>query len=419
MPVHFRCPCGTILGAPDQGKGKGGECPSCGKIIVVPGNAVNADEAELKAPPKMAPAAPPPEPAPTPQAAAPAPEPAPAPAPAPAPQAAAPVPAPQPALAPGPAPAPQAAASAPAPPRPATPMPKRSVTPVPKMPATTPVPAPVAPAPQASAPGGMQLAGPAEPPLETIDDVDILPDDALEVIDEAEEAVAVPESLNALDGLGMADDEPVVEADEGEEPDMARDRGTRRGTGRASRRAGASRTGRTRRPRKCPECNAENEPGARECENCGAQLRGAPRKKPGGAGKKLVVALVLLVVLGVGGVAAVGHFAPDKLPPAILNVLKSIGIAKDQPAKAPDSEDADADAEGAKEEDTSSAGEQPPKDYVPDTGEDVEDAPSARGDSMIGLGAGGISTPDAAPDLGGDGLAAPKIPTGGGDGIDE
>jgi len=196
---------------------------------------------------------------------------------------------------------------------------------------------------------------------------------------------------------------------------MARDRMARRGTGRTSGRAGAGRTGRTRRPRKCPKCNSENEPGARECENCGAQLRGAPRKKPGGAGKKLVIALILLVVLGAGGVAAVGHFAPDKLPPALLDILKSIGIAKDQPAES-DSEDAD--AEDANTDAARPSGEQPPDGYVGDVGEDVEDAPTPGGDSMIGLGAG-IETPDDTPDLGGDGLTAPKIPTGGGDGIDE
>ena len=192
---------------------------------------------------------------------------------------------------------------------------------------------------------------------------------------------------------------------------MARDRLARRGTGRTSGRTGAGRTGRTRRPRKCPKCNAEYEPGTRECENCGAQLRGAPRKKPGGAGKKLVIALVLLVVLGAGGVAAVGHFAPDKLPPALLDILKSIGIAKDQPSDTPDAEDTDTDA-------AQPSGEQPPEGYVGDVGEDVEDAPTARGDSMIGLGAG-IETPDDTPDLGGDGLTAPKIPTGGGDEIDD
>jgi len=195
---------------------------------------------------------------------------------------------------------------------------------------------------------------------------------------------------------------------------MAIDRGTRRGTGRTSGRAGAGRTSRTRRPRKCPECNSENPPGTRECENCGAQLRGARRKKPGGAGKKLVIALILLVVLGAGGVAAVGHFAPDKLPPALLNVLKSVGIAKDQPSDASDSED----AEDANTDSARPAGEQPPEGYVGDMGEDVEDAPSARGDSMIGLGAG-IETPDDTPDLGGDGLSAPNIPTGGGDEIDD
>jgi len=278
MPVHFRCPCGIILGAPDEGKARGGECPSCGKVIVVPGNAVEVDEAEFKAPPKMAPAAPPPEPAPV-----------------------------------------------PAQPRPATPMPKRSVTPVPRAPVATPPPAPAAPAPQASAPigGGVQLAESAEPPLETIDDVDILPDDALEVVDEAQQAVAVPQSLDALDGLGMAQEEPFKGAGDGEAPGMARHERTRRGTGRTS-----GRTGGAGRPRKCPECNVEYEPGASECDNCGAQLRAAPSKKGGGA-KKLVVFLILLVILGAGTVAAVGRFAPDKLPPEVLDILKSIGIVKD------------------------------------------------------------------------------------------
>jgi hypothetical protein len=275
----------------------------------------------------------------------------------------------------------------------------------------TPVPAP------AAAAGGVQLA-PEEAPLEAISDDDILPADAIELVEDAEEAVAVPESLNALDGLGIAEAEPFDEADEGEEPDMAVDRGTRRGTGRTGRRAGGGRTGRTRRPRKCPECNSENESGARECTNCGAQLRGAARKKGGGL-KKILIVLVLLVLVAGGGAFAAGYFALGSMPQAFRDLWTSMGLPSKGAVVEETAPDTDGEAEEPKEEEAPPAGELPPEGYAPDMGEDVADAPSAREDSAIGIGAGGIAVPDATPDLGGGGPAAPSVSTGGDAGIDE
>jgi hypothetical protein len=273
------------------------------------------------------------------------------------------------------------------------------------------------PAPAAAAGGGVQLA-PAEAPLEAISDDDILPADAIELVEDAAEAVAVPESLNALDGLGIAEAEPLDEVDEGEEPDMAVDRGTRRGTGRAGRRAGGGRTGRTRRPRKCPECNSENDPGARECANCGAQIRGAPRKQGGGL-KKILVVLILLVLVVGGGAFAAGYLALGSMPQAFRDLWTSMGLPSKGAVEEETAPETDGEAEEPGKEETQPAGELPPEGYAPDMGEDVADAPSAREDSAIGMGAGGIAVPDATPDLGGGGPAAPSVSTGGGDGIDE
>jgi len=384
MPVHFRCPCGVVLNAPEGGAGKGGECPTCGKVVVVPANAVDIAEDELVAP-----------------------------------AASAPQPAPGLDLAPEPAPIPK---STPPPQRTATPVPKRAVTPV-----------PVAAAPVEAA-AEVQLAVPEDEPLEAVGDDDILPADALEVVDddvgdavvdaveEAEEAVAVPDSLSALDDLGVAEAEPLGEADvvaEEEGSDMAIDRKARRGTGRTSKRPGG-RTGRTRRPRKCPECNSENEPGLRECANCGAPLRGKPLKKSGGLKKILIILVVLIVVAG-GGAFAAGFLAFDSMPKGFQDIWKSMGLPLKDAAGTGDAPEPEAEPEEPKDEEASAAdAEKPPEGYNPDTGDDdVEDAPSASGDSMIGLGGGGIATPNATPDLGGGGPAVPAVTTGGGSGIDE
>jgi hypothetical protein len=299
-------------------------------------------------------------------------------------------------------------------------------TPVPKR-AVTPVPTAAAPIEEAA---GVLLATPEDELLEAVGDEDILPADALEVVDdgveaaepvvEAEEAIAVPESLSALDDLGVADAGPLSEADivaEGEEPAMAIDRKARRGTGKASKRPGG-RTGRTRRPRKCPECNSENEPGVRECVNCGAQIRGKPATK-GGLTKVLLILAVLVVVVG-GGAFAAGFFAFDSMPKGFQDIWKSMGLPRKGAAETEKAPEPEAGPEEPKAEEPAAEAEKPPAGYVPDTGDDdVEDAPSASGDSMIGLGGGGIATPDATPDLGGGGLAAPTVTTGGESGIDE
>ena len=36
MPIHFKCPCGRVLLSEDEYAGRKGECPSCGKILIVP-----------------------------------------------------------------------------------------------------------------------------------------------------------------------------------------------------------------------------------------------------------------------------------------------------------------------------------------------------------------------------------------------
>ena len=59
MPLHFRWPCGTVLTADDGSAEKGGQCPSCGKIVIVPEQAaaVAVDELKPAAPAPEAPAA--------------------------------------------------------------------------------------------------------------------------------------------------------------------------------------------------------------------------------------------------------------------------------------------------------------------------------------------------------------------------
>ena len=61
MPLHFRCLCGVILNSPDDSAGRAAECPTCGKIIVIPQEAVSVALADMEAGPVGAPepAAPP------------------------------------------------------------------------------------------------------------------------------------------------------------------------------------------------------------------------------------------------------------------------------------------------------------------------------------------------------------------------
>jgi len=47
MALHFRCPCGTLLNAPDGSAGRGGECPVCKKIVVVPQESFLVSPSEL------------------------------------------------------------------------------------------------------------------------------------------------------------------------------------------------------------------------------------------------------------------------------------------------------------------------------------------------------------------------------------
>ncbi|MHC4199529.1 MAG: hypothetical protein ACYSU0_06020 [Planctomycetota bacterium] len=59
MPLHFRCPCGTVLAADDGSAEKGGQCPSCGKVVIVPEGAaaITSEELGPVAPAPEAPAA--------------------------------------------------------------------------------------------------------------------------------------------------------------------------------------------------------------------------------------------------------------------------------------------------------------------------------------------------------------------------
>ncbi len=59
MPLHFRCPCGTVLAADDGSAEKGGQCPSCGKVVIVPERAaaITSEELGPAAPAPEAPAA--------------------------------------------------------------------------------------------------------------------------------------------------------------------------------------------------------------------------------------------------------------------------------------------------------------------------------------------------------------------------
>jgi hypothetical protein len=50
MPLHFRCLCGVILNSPDGSAGRAAECPECGKIIVIPQEAVPLAIEDLEKP---------------------------------------------------------------------------------------------------------------------------------------------------------------------------------------------------------------------------------------------------------------------------------------------------------------------------------------------------------------------------------
>ena len=168
-----------------------------------------------------------------------------------------------------------------------------------------------------------------------------------------------------------------------------------------------------RRPRKCPECGAEAPPGARECAECGATLR-RPRPKKGGCLKKLILLLILLAVLA-GGLAAVVFFAPDKLPAAVRDTLKSLGVPIKMSAEAEEEEEEEeepAESEESAEpapEETDETGAAPAK-AAPVASRPAEESegPSAR-ESIPGIGNFGIQT---RPDLSGGGPAAPSISTG-------
>ena len=63
MAAHFRCPCGIVLNVAEGSAGKGGQCPSCGKVVIVPGDAAVVVPGQLgrAAPPADTPAAAEPE----------------------------------------------------------------------------------------------------------------------------------------------------------------------------------------------------------------------------------------------------------------------------------------------------------------------------------------------------------------------
>jgi predicted nucleic acid-binding Zn ribbon protein len=194
-------------------------------------------------------------------------------------------------------------------------------------------------------------------------------------------------------------------AEEGGRPVPSASGREKRRTSALDRRMGRSRT---TRPRKCPECGAEVPAGSRTCESCGARVP-RPRRRRGGFLRKFVILLLLVVILGAGGVIGVGAFAGDLLPPAVRDVLKSVGLpvkmrtAGPEPSGEPEAEQPDASAEGVETASPENAGEGAEEQPLP-----MGEGPSAREAPIPGLD-GGLRVPTA-PDLGGEedeGVAPP------------
>jgi len=80
----------------------------------------------------------------------------------------------------------------------------------------------------------------------------------------------------------------------------------------------SSRSRRTRDMVSCPSCGEDVQKGAKVCPNCGEKI------KTGGIFGKLVIFVLILILLA-GGVVAAVYFAPESLPPVITDNVKMIG----------------------------------------------------------------------------------------------
>jgi rRNA maturation protein Nop10 len=336
MAIHFRCPCGAVLNAPNNSTLKAGECPTCGKVVVVPKGAV----AVLQVP-RLTPSAG------------------------------------YPAVRTTPAPVGSTAAKTTASTVLKVAAPAQGIASVAE-PDLEPAVAEldsdlgekdtatdlvrVEPPPRSRL---RRAQAPAPPPVEEAEELDEAEDvnDAAALAeaedDEQDEDIAVAEVEEDFDEDTAADLEAVNDVDDGmdedvaEEDDMASEalepdddmveeeakpqRPARAGktgaVGRGgemrSKRAGRS-GGRSGRPRrgvkmqKCGSCGEQVMVGARKCPECGE-----PVTAKGGSGMKIVIGLVVLIVLAVGGIA--GAYYMDMLPAGLKGTID--GMMGKTPAK--------------------------------------------------------------------------------------
>jgi len=380
MAVHFRCPCGAVLNAPPHSAMRAGECPTCGKIVVVPEGAVAVINVPRLTPRGGFPSV-------------------------------------QPAQAAQPAPAGGVQVAAP----------DQGVAAVADdIPDAFPEPADAAAAELLVedevaeegivADDGVEGAEGAD---DAVFEADVGGEDDLPVMEAVEEGEPV---VDAEVTGAAADEEPALEAeafaaDDGDEaeaeleavaedepepveeepvekparPKRTTSRMDRAGkSGRArtaagdgasekrSKRAGrVGRSGRhTGRTQPCASCGEPVPVGARKCRACGE-----PVKAKGGMGKVIVILLVLVVV-AVVGVAGVYFVKPGLLPAAVHGPLDGIlgggaaeGEKKDEPAK----EAADGDAAA----DTKAGGEVVDAAADADADADDSDAPTSARDTKI------------------------------------
>ncbi len=93
--------------------------------------------------------------------------------------------------------------------------------------------------------------------------------------------------------------------------------------------AGANRSSRRKAyTRKCPKCGEDVPFGTRKCPSCQATVgrpRGAHRRGLGLL-TKLIIAVLVLVILGGGGFAAVLFLKPALVPAGIRDGLRGLGL---------------------------------------------------------------------------------------------
>jgi hypothetical protein len=164
-----------------------------------------------------------------------------------------------------------------------------------------------------------------------------------------------------------------------ESPAPAKEKSTRALTGAAATAASKPKASRRSKGLSCPACGERVMFDDKVCANCGEKL------KKGGAFKWVLI-FVLLVILAVGGVVAAVMYIPDKVPPVITDNVKKVGaILKDFGVPVPPALLPEAPAEG----------QAPATAPAPETTTETPEAPATE-------------TPVAAPDK--MNIEMPKVP---------